>query len=45
LVEVADGQAAEAAEVVQSAMEGVWPLDVPLKVDVRVGASWAEVHG
>ena len=27
-----------------SAMEGVWPLKVPLQVDVRAGANWAEVH-
>jgi DNA polymerase-1 len=45
LVEVTDGDAAEAVRVVQAAMEGVWPLDVPLKVDVHVGGSWAEVHG
>ena len=29
---------------VREAMEGVWPLAVPLRVDVRAGASWAEVH-
>ena len=29
---------------VREAMEGVWTLDVPLRVDVRDGANWAEVH-
>ncbi|MBI3629207.1 MAG: DNA polymerase I, partial [Candidatus Rokubacteria bacterium] len=31
-------------EAVRSAMEGVFPLSVPLKVDVRTGATWAEIH-
>ena len=32
------------AAAVREAMEGVWPLRVPLRVDVRDGANWAEVH-
>jgi DNA polymerase I len=30
--------------IVRDAMEGVWALQVPLRVDVRVGSSWAEIH-
>jgi len=45
LVEAAEGCALETAEVVRAAMEGVFPLRVPLRVDVRVGDNWAEVHG
>jgi DNA polymerase-1 len=45
LVEAAAAGAADAAEVVRTAMEGVFPLRIPLRVDVRVGVNWAEVHG
>ncbi|HWP64985.1 MAG TPA: DNA polymerase I [Candidatus Limnocylindria bacterium] len=45
LVEVAEADATAAAAAVRAAMEGVWPLEVPLQVDVHVGNSWAEVHG
>jgi DNA polymerase-1 len=45
LVEVVEADASAAAAVVRQAMEGVWPLNVPLRVDVHVGGSWAEVHG
>jgi DNA polymerase-1 len=31
-------------ELVREAMEGVWPLAVPLRVDVRDGADWAAAH-
>ncbi|MDY6954554.1 MAG: DNA polymerase, partial [Thermodesulfobacteriota bacterium] len=31
-------------ELVTSLMEGVYPLRVPLKVDIQVGQNWAEVH-
>ena len=31
--------------LVREAMEGIWPLRVPLRVDVYSGANWAEVHG
>jgi DNA polymerase-1 len=31
-------------EVVREAMEGAFRLDVPLRVDVGVGASWLEAH-
>ena len=45
LIEADEQRANEAAEVVRTAMEGVFPLRVPLRVDVRVGDNWAEVHG
>jgi DNA polymerase-1 len=31
-------------ELVRQAMEGVWKLAVPLRVDVRDGANWAQAH-
>ncbi|MDY6952482.1 MAG: DNA polymerase I [Thermodesulfobacteriota bacterium] len=31
-------------ELVTSLMEGVYPLRVPLKVDIQAGQNWAEVH-
>ena len=31
-------------ELVTSLMEGVYELSVPLKVDIKVGQNWAEVH-
>jgi DNA polymerase-1 len=45
LIEALEGDAAAAARAVQQAMEAVWPLAVPLRVDVQVGDNWAEVHG
>ncbi len=30
--------------MVEEEMEGVYPLDVPLKVDVKVGRNWDEAH-
>jgi DNA polymerase-1 len=30
--------------MVKETMESVWPLDVPLKVNVGVGDNWAEAH-
>jgi len=36
--------AKEAAAKIRTVMEGVFPLDVPLVVDVGWGATWAEAH-
>ena len=45
LVFEADASAAEqAAAVIREEMESVMPLKVPLTVDIRVGASWADTH-
>ncbi len=45
VVEVNEDAAEDTARVVREEMESAFPLDVPLKVDVGVGANWAEVHG
>jgi DNA polymerase-1 len=44
LLEVPEDEAEAARALVRDVMEGALPLDVPLVVDARVGASWAEVH-
>jgi DNA polymerase I-like protein with 3'-5' exonuclease and polymerase domains len=31
-----------AVEVVRRVMESVWPLDVPLKVEIATGMTWAD---
>jgi DNA polymerase-1 len=38
-------EVARVAPLVREVMETVWPLRVPLRVDVHSGANWAEVHG
>jgi len=42
--EVADRQASELAALVVQEMSSVYPLNVPLKVDVSVGANWASLQ-
>jgi DNA polymerase-1 len=44
VLEAPAGEAAAVVALVREAMEGVWPLRVPLRVDVRSGANWAEAH-
>lgn len=44
LLEVPRAQATRAARSVRAAMEGVASLQVPLKVDVSVGCSWADLE-
>ena len=44
VLEVPEAELAGAAARVRSAMENVWPLRVPLQVDVRHGVNWAEAH-
>ena len=44
VLEAPESEATRVAELVREAMEGVWPLRVPLRVDVHSGANWAEVH-
>jgi DNA polymerase-1 len=44
LLEVPEGEAEEARVLVKEIMEGALHLDVPLVVDARLGASWADVH-
>jgi DNA polymerase I len=45
VLEAPAGEVDRVTELVREAMEGVWPLRVPLRVDVHSGANWAEVHG
>ena len=42
--EVPDDEREQAAHLVRSAMEGVWDLNVPLKVNLAYGANWTEAH-
>jgi DNA polymerase-1 len=44
LLEVPEDEAERARAMVKAIMEGALVLDVPLVVDARLGASWAEVH-
>ncbi len=45
LLEAPAAEIARVTELVLDAMTGVCELDVPLVVDVHVGADWAEAHG
>ena len=40
VLEVPEDEVDSASELVRTTMESVYPLDVPLKVDVAVGKSW-----
>ncbi len=42
--EAPEAEVEQVTALVREAMESVHPLRVPLKVDVGVGASWAEAH-
>jgi DNA polymerase-1 len=44
VLEVPADELGRAADAVRDAMEQVWPLRVPLRVDVRHGANWSEAH-
>jgi DNA polymerase-1 len=44
VLEVPSGEIPAVTALVREAMEGVWPLAVPLRADVRHGANWAEAH-
>jgi DNA polymerase-1 len=44
VLEAPTGEAAAVMALVRDAMEHVMPLRVPLRVDVRSGANWAEAH-
>jgi DNA polymerase I len=45
VLEAPEAEVDQVANLVRAAMEGVWPLRVPLRVDVHSGANWADVHG
>ena len=40
VLEVPEDELDRASELVRTTMEGVYPMDVPLKVDLAVGRSW-----
>jgi DNA polymerase-1 len=42
VLEVPEGEANQVAELVRQAMEGAFPLSIPLKVDVKAGRNWDE---
>jgi DNA polymerase-1 len=42
--EVPESELDAVCGLVRAAMEGVWSLKVPLRVDVRSGANWSEAH-
>jgi len=44
VLEVPADRLAAVESAVREAMEHVYPLRVPLEVDVRHGATWAEAH-
>jgi DNA polymerase-1 len=43
LLEVRSGSEGRIGEIVREAMEGVYPLDVPLVVDQKCGPNWRDV--
>jgi DNA polymerase I len=44
LLEVPEGEAERARDLVKETMEGALTLDVPLVADAHLGRNWAEVH-
>ena len=44
LFEVPEPELDQIKEMVQAEMEGVFPMKVPLKVDLGTGRNWAEAH-
>ena len=44
IFEVPEGEIDPVKGLVRNEMEGVMPLAVPLKVDIGIGANWAEAH-
>ena len=42
--EVAEADSEPTQALVREEMEGVWPLQVPLRVDLGVGRNWSEAH-
>ncbi len=44
LLEAPEDEVDAVRDLVRQAMEGVWRLRVPLRVDVREGANWSQAH-
>jgi len=45
LFEVPEEEIEEVTALVREAMEGAYPLRVPLKTEVHSGRDWSEAHG
>ncbi len=45
VLEAPEAEVERTVSEVREAMEGVWPLRVPLRVEAHSGSNWAEVHG
>ena len=45
VLEAPDAEVSRSMVLLKEVMESIWPLHVPLRVDVHSGANWAEVHG
>jgi len=43
--EVPEHEAQQAAQLVREAMEGAFPMTVPLKAEVKTGKNWDETKG
>jgi DNA polymerase-1 len=44
LFEIEQDRVVEAEGIIREAMQNAWRIDVPLQVDVGIGANWAEIH-
>jgi DNA polymerase-1 len=44
LLEVWEGEVPRVSALVKEEMEGVYRLDVPLRVDIKTGRNWGEAH-
>ncbi|NLE75899.1 MAG: DNA polymerase I, partial [Chloroflexi bacterium] len=42
--EVPEGEVATMLPLIRESMEGAFSLDAPLKVDIKVGPNWEEMH-
>nr|MBC7244342.1 DNA polymerase I [Chloroflexota bacterium] len=43
VLEVPDHELDQVSSLVRSVMEGAYPLDAPLKVDIKIGQNWGEM--
>ncbi len=44
VLEVPEGELDRASALVKDEMENVYPLKIPLKVDINWGKNWEEAH-
>jgi DNA polymerase-1 len=43
VLEVPDDEVEEVAALVRETMEGAFPMDIPLRVDVNIGSNWGQM--